>query len=1067
MTALISDDQAAALTAGTLDEALRRAAGRWPDRPALRGTAHRWTYRELDRKVSRRAAALAELGVRPGDRVGLVVPTSDAALATLAAVSRVGACLVPLDPATPATRVAAALADSRAGLAVVADPEQAGGAVRTVSLDGLGDPPGGTAVSGVGTAGDPATPGPSAGDLAYAIYTSGSTGEPKAVAVEHGAAAGHAAAAAGYFQLTPDDRVLQFASLGFDVAQEEIWPTWLAGAELVVRPPEVPDAAGLAELVRRSAITVLQLPTAYWRALLAAGDLPAGDFATVRTVVVGGEAATLADLDRWRRCPLAGAELINGYGPTECVVTATAYRWSAGQPVPATSGGLPIGTALPGRAVHLLDDEGRPVPSGQPGELYVSGLLARGYLGRPELTRQRFVTLPVDGQPRRLYRTGDLARELPGGDLEFLRRTDEQVKLRGYRIELGEIEAILAADAALTGAAAALVPRPDAEPQLAALVTTAPKTPWDPEAVRARAALTLPAHMVPAFLVPATRLPLTPSGKLDRATVASLLARGAGQSSSGGATTAAGGRHAAGADPTLDVLAELWREVLGVDEVGLDDDFYALGGDSLLVMRLTARARARGLDLAPAAVARGGTLRAVAAAATPLAGGSPTGPEPAGPLPLLPAQHRWLRDGDLPDVDHFVLNALLRVPPNLPRRVLVDAARALLAQHDVLRTRVDPAGTPPAARLADVAPDEVVEVVDLAGVPAGERTTRLLAELAAAQRTLRLDTGPVFRLVHLTLGGEPGRLLVLVHHLLLDGWSMALLVDDVDAAVSSAAAGSGPASLPGRTASVRAVAAEIERYLGSAAARQDARDWLAAPWPAVRRLPQDGQGDGLLPTVHTAKAWLSFEDTTLLLHGIPRGAPRPGALLAAALRVAVAEWSGQETVALDVYAHGRDAPVGGLDLSRTVGYLQATYPMVGAVAEPGVPGVLALAAADGAPARRYGFDALRFGSPDPAERAALAALPASPVRLNYRSQLDRLERRRPDSPLGDADEDTGAHRSARQRERYQLMFEGDVIEGRFLVGMKYSTDHYRPATADALAARTAELLAAAARQVVA
>jgi hypothetical protein len=397
--------------------------------------------------------------------------------------------------------------------------------------------------------------------------------------------------------------------------------------------------------------------------------------------------------------------------------------------------------------------------------------------------------------------------------------------------------------------------------------------------------------------------------------------------------------------------------------------------------------------------------------------------------------------------------------------VLEDAARVLLAQHDVLRTRVDLTAAVPVARLVEMDPAEVVEVVDLAGVPAGERTGRLLAELATAQRTLRLATGPVFRLVQFALGGQPGRLLVLVHHLLLDGWSMALLVDDVDTAVSSAAAGPGRAALPGRTASVRAVAAAMDRYAASAAARQDARAWLAAPWHEVRRLPRDAPGEGLLPTVRTARAGLTAEDTTLLLHRMPRGGPRPGTLLAAALRVAVAEWSAHPTVALDVYAHGRDVPVGGLDLSRTVGYLQATYPIVGTVPELGVPGVLALAAGDSAPARRYGFDALRFGSPDPDERAALAALPASPVRLNYRSQLDRLERRRPDSPLRDADEDTGAHRSPRQRERYQLMFEGDVIDGRFLVGMKYSTDHYRPATADALAARTAGLLAEAARQV--
>jgi hypothetical protein len=206
------------------------------------------------------------------------------------------------------------------------------------------------------------------------------------------------------------------------------------------------------------------------------------------------------------------------------------------------------------------------------------------------------------------------------------------------------------------------------------------------------------------------------------------------------------------------------------------------------------------------------------------------------------------------------------------------------------------------------------------------------------------------------------------------------------------------------------------------------------------------------------------DHTQRLLFGLPRSAPRPGKLLASAIAVAVAEWSGHGTQAIDVYGHSRDVAVGGLDLSRTVGYVQATYPVVRRVPGTGPDTVLALAAIDAEPERRYGFDALRFGSPDPAERAALRALPHSPLRLNYRSQLDRLERRAADSLLADADEDTGAHRSPRQRERYQLMFEGDVIDGRFVVGVKYSTDHYHPETAQALTDRVAVLVAAAARR---
>ncbi|MCW2639682.1 MAG: amino acid adenylation protein, partial [Dactylosporangium sp.] len=254
-------------------------------------------------------------------------------------------------------------------------------------------------------------------------------------------------------------------------------------------------------------------------------------------------------------------------------------------------------------------------------------------------------------------------------------------------------------------------------------------------------------------------------------------------------------------------------------------------------------------------------------------------------------------------------------------------------------------------------------------------------------------------------------------------------------------------------------------YVHSPQARADARAWLAAPWSQVYPLPQDGAGPGLLPSIRTARTPLSTDDTQLLLFGLPRAAARPGTLLTSAILVAVGEWSGRDSLAIDVYSHSRDTAVGGLDVSRTVGYVQATYPVVRRLPEAGPAGVLALAGTDPAPPRRYGFDALRFNSPDTAERHALRGLPPGPLRLNYRSQLDRLERRAGDSLLADAAEDTGAHRSPRQRERYQLMFEGDVMDGRLVVGVKYSTDHYHPETAQALTDRVAELVALAARRL--
>jgi amino acid adenylation domain-containing protein len=476
----------------TLDAVLRHGAAAWPGRMALTGETVRLSYAELDARVDALASALTEAGLAPGDRAAVTSDGSAEAVLALAAAMRAGACAVPLDAASPDARRAEALRD--AGCRLVVSP-------------GL------TATGGVAPAGArPDAP-------AYAIFTSGSSGRPKAVVVGHAAAARHAAAAAGLFGLTPDDRVLQFASLSFDVAQEEIWPTWLAGGTLVTRPREVPHAEALGRLVAEYGITVLQLPTAYWRALLADAELISpSDLRTLRLVVVGGEAASLADVHRWRDSPFRDIDLVNGYGPTECVVTATAFRLAGNDPLPATSGGLPIGSALPGRRLWILDDAGRSVVPGSAGELYVGGVLADGYLNRPELTAERFREIQINGERHRTYRTGDLVRECEPGVLEFLGRLDNQVKVRGYRIELDEIDAALRDCPGVQDAATVVIPAPSGESMLATLVV------GDAASVTREASRRLPAYMIPAATVLAERLPLTTSGKIDRPAVQALVA---------------------------------------------------------------------------------------------------------------------------------------------------------------------------------------------------------------------------------------------------------------------------------------------------------------------------------------------------------------------------------------------------------------------------------------------------------------------------------------------------------------------------------------------------------------
>ncbi len=547
------------------------------------------------------------------------------------------------------------------------------------------------------------------------------------------------------------------------------------------------------------------------------------------------------------------------------------------------------------------------------------------------------------------------------------------------------------------------------------------------------------------------------------------------------------------------VLADLWREVLDVAEVGPDDDFYSLGGDSLLAVRLSGQAHLAGLDVDPLDVLSGITLAELIPLAVPIADtqtGTVTtvleaGPEPSGPLDLLPAQHRWLRDGRIPDIDHFVLHMLFDVPAELPREAVATAVRGLLAQHDALRSRFvspDTASGPgtqggdwaraatdgQAAYLTDVDPESAVVSV---AMPADSDEETIAATLSAHLRGLSLVDGAVFRVVHLNLGARPGRLLLLAHHLILDGWSTSLLAQDFDACLTAAVRGH-RIELSTRSASIRQVARAMADWAVSDEAAKDATEWLALPWRELRPLPRERTGEALLPSLSTAHAWLSIEDTALLLHELPHGGPRPVRLLLASLVVAVAEWSELSTHAIDVYTLGRDAAVGGLDVSRTVGYLQATFPVLMTVPEgaSGADAIVDLAlSAPAGPARPWGFDALRFlTGPDASSpvvaaadyRTLLRGLPASELRLNYRSQFNRLGRRPEESVLADPTGRVGPHRSPRQRERYRLMFEGDVIEDRLQIGVRYSRDHYTDGTAARLVERTADGLVLAVRRIV-
>ncbi len=548
-------------------------AARTPDAVALVDEGQSVTYRDLDARADRLARRIAARGAGPGASVGLFVERSIAMAVGILATLKAGAAYVPIDPAYPAERVALLLEDSAVRL-VLTQASLAGrlagqGAVEAIGIDADG-----------GEAGPDVAPAPARpADAAYVIFTSGSTGRPRGVVVPHRGVVNHALAATRLFGLTPADRVLQFSSISFDIAVEELFPAWNAGATVVLRGDDAQlDPAAFTAMVDREAITVLDLPTAYWHAWTAwlsatSAALPG----SLRLVVVGGERALATSHAAW--CSIAGSgrvRWLNTYGPTETTVIATSYE-PAGGP---TTDDLPIGRPIANARAYVLDARLRAVPPGIPGELFVGGEgVARGYQGRPGLTAGRFLPDPFATAPgARMFRTGDLARWRVDGQLEFLGRVDEQVKVRGFRVEPGEVEAALLAIDGVGRAAVVAVPHERDGARLIAYVVPA-RAGIEAAGLRRGLRAKLPGHMVPSAFLLLAELPLTISGKLDRRALPAVAEAESGR----------GSTHLAPRDDLETRLAALWEDLLGVRPVGVRDNFFDLGGHSLLAIRLLSR----------------------------------------------------------------------------------------------------------------------------------------------------------------------------------------------------------------------------------------------------------------------------------------------------------------------------------------------------------------------------------------------------------------------------------------------------------------------------------------------
>ncbi|MEV7463440.1 amino acid adenylation domain-containing protein [Streptomyces rubiginosohelvolus] len=906
----LTDTERAALTAhrvGPPAPAVRTWAqlfaeqrDRRPDTVAVDAPDTFLTYAELDRRAGDLAGLLHDSGIRPGQLVAVILPRSVDLVVAQLAVQQAGAAHLPIDPDYPEDRIAAMLQDARPAGVLTHGPlaDRYPDALLT-DAPARSTWPGPLPVPD--TAVTPDHP-------AYVIFTSGSTGRPKGVITPHRGLAALATAQAERLGIDDGSRVLQLASPSFDASVMETLMALATGATLVV--PEPGPLAGplLGETIARRGVSHALIPPT------ALTGLEPDGLDCLRTLIVGGEACTAPLTARWA----PGRRMVNAYGPTEATACVT-------MSAPLDPGKTPpIGTPLHGVRAHVLDTLLRPVPPGTAGELYVAGPgIAQGYLDRPRLTAERFSAEPGGPPGSRMYRTGDLVSRTADGSLLYHGRADDQVKVRGFRVEPGEIVAALQARPEIRAAAVVLRQDDPAGPRrlVAYLVPTGDPAPLDPAALRTALARVLPDHMVPSAFVTVPGLPVTANGKLDRDAL---------PAPDFGAATG----DTAPEGPVEETLAALFAEVLALPSVGAEDSFFTLGGDSILSMQLVARARAAGLRLTPREVFEQTSVRALAALVSgrspdPQARPSAPALPEAGPAPLTPIM-RWIAERPGP-TGRFSQSMLLTLPLAIDPAGTAQVLGAVLRHHAVLRARIDlDAGTfviPEPGAGADPALDEGPSGTASSPEALAREVDQLAAQLdPSAGLMVRARSYPGH-------AGQPGRLLLVVHHLAVDGVSWRILLDDLAQAWGDIEQDRAPQLQPVAT-SFRGWAHALRRQTAT-------RDAELPLWEQILgapdRLPMPGAPSGVphgLGTVAEARHLVRTLDATLTRTLLTGAAERHGVrvqdLLLTALARAVREWSGRDGVdfAAHVEGHGREQQIeDGADLSRTVGWFTSLYPV--------------------------------------------------------------------------------------------------------------------------------------------
>jgi len=1017
-------------------------AARTPDRVAVIFEDEQLTFAALNARANELAHRLQLAGVGPDVAVGLCFDRSLDLIVGLLGILKAGGAYVPLDPGLPKSRLSLMLAEAGARVLVTRNELANGLEVDHVVLveATLPEIPGqfaGPTRNEKGQHHDLLTENPVslAGEqnLAYIIFTSGSTGKPKGVAVEHRQLRNYVAALWEKLELADASSFATVSTIAADLGNTVLFPPLLKGGTLHLISEERstnPDA--LANYCRRYPIDCLKIVPSHLSALLSAAQ-PADLLPRLR-LVLGGEACSWNLVEQVSTLAPECA-ILNHYGPTETTVGATTQR------VDLRERGLtevvPLGRPLAHAHVLILDQHQQPAPLGVPGELHIGGAgVARGYIGRPEATAEKFIPDPFIAEPgSRLYKTGDLARQLADGRLEFLGRIDDQVKIHGYRIEPVEIAQALREHPSV--GEAIVVAREDhpGEKRLVAYIVARTGAQIEGAELKTFLQGRLPEYMIPRSIMRLESLPLTRNGKVDRSALpppdrfqadeaATVLPR----------------------NEVEEVLASIWSRVLGVERLGIHDNFFELGGDSILSIQIIAKANQAGLKLSPRQLFEHQTIAGLAGVAgTAITSVAEQGTV-TGEVPLTPVQARFFAL-EPADPHHYNQAMLLEVDTSLDPEVLQRALAGLQAHHDALRLRFKRTELGWQQAIVPLESHNGISLEVFRGPVTEERATAL-------QASLNLEKGPLLRAALFTDQNEvPVRLLLVIHHLLVDGVSWSVLLEDLQTIYEQIESGKRPQP-PAKTTSFKSWAEQLAAHARTEALLAEAPYWVSLSDAAVARLPVDFRtGPNNSASARTVTRSLDPRETMALLMEVPAAyRTQINETLLTALAQTLSQWTNSSAILLDLEGHGREEIFPGADLSRTVGWFTTIFPvLLDLKKSQGLGESLRLVKEQlrAIPQRGIGYGLLRFLSGKKEIVEALGRQSPAEVRFNYLGQTDRvLSQASLFKPCAEA---TGPAQTPAAQRGYLLNIIGAVTDGELRLEWTYSENIHRRDTIEQLA----------------